>query len=77
MSYTNKESNDSIPLVTDVVVLGNPEMKRLALEKQATTADHAAVNLQRRIDDVESAIGQDESKAPSRAHAIRAELTTI
>jgi len=76
-NYFSEKSNEehtSIPLITDVVVLGNPEMKRLAKEKQAAMADHAAVNLQRRIDDVEDAIGQDESKAPSRAHAIRAEF---
>ncbi len=77
MSDTSKENDYSIPLITDVVVLGDQEMKRLAQEEQAVTADHAAVNLQRRIDDVENAIGQDESKAPSRAHAIRAELAAI
>ncbi len=78
-TLTPDDKNIYIPLVTDVVVPGNPEMKRLAKEKQASqiaTAD-AAVNFQRRIDDVESAIGQDESKAPSRAHAIRAELSAI
>ncbi|MEE9352531.1 MAG: DUF2486 family protein [Thiotrichaceae bacterium] len=77
MSNTSKDNSYSIPLVTDVVVLGDPEMKRLAQEKQAMCDDHAAINLQRRIDDVESAIGQDESKAPSRAHAIRAEFSAI
>ncbi len=77
MSGFSKENKDLIPLVTDVVVLGNSEMKRLAQEEQAVTADHAAVNFQRRIDDVESAIGQDESKTSSRAHAIRAELAAI
>ena len=63
----------SIPLVTDVVVPGNPEMKRLAEESQK--ANHAAINFQNRIDDVEDAIGQDESKSPSRAHAIRTEAS--
>ena len=77
MLDTSNDKNNSIPLVTDVVVLGNPEMKRLAMEAGNASMDHAAINLQRRIDEVESAIGQDESKSPSRAHAIRAELVSL
>ncbi|HIQ07844.1 MAG TPA: DUF2486 family protein [Thiotrichaceae bacterium] len=61
-----------IPVVTDVVVLGNPVLKKMAKNKM-TTQRHAAINFQRRIDDVESAIGQDEVHSPSRAHAIRSE----
>jgi hypothetical protein len=70
-----KNTNYSIPLVTDVVVPGNPEMKRLAQKKQQAS-NHAAINFQNRINDVEDAIGQDESKSLSRAHAIRAESTS-
>lgn len=70
-----KTKYDSIPLVTDVVVLGNPEMKRLA-EQESSDHDHAAINFQNRIDGVEDAIGQNEKKSPARAHAIRAEAAT-
>jgi len=73
MSNQRNEPNVTIPIVTDVVVPGNPEMKRLAQEKLAADK-HAALKFQHRISEVESAIGQDESKSLSRAHAIRAEL---
>lgn len=73
MSSQQNENKLNIPIVTDVVVPGNPEMKRLAQEKLAKEG-HAALKFQHRINEVESAIGQDEGKSLSRAHAIRAEL---
>lgn len=75
ISNSDKIEYDSIPLITDVVVLGNPEMKRLA-EQESNTYNHAAINFQNRIDGVEDAIGQNEEKSPARAHAIRAEAAT-
>ncbi len=75
ISNQNKIEYDSIPLVMDVVVLGNPEMKRLA-KQESNAYHHAAINFQHRIDDVEDAIGQNEKKSPARAHAIRAEAAT-
>lgn len=75
ISNKEKAKYDSIPLVTDVVVPGDPEMKRLA-QQNASECDHAAINLQNRIDGVEDAIGQNEKKSPTRAHAIRAEAAT-
>lgn len=67
--------NRVIPVVTDVVVPGNPELIKQAKARKATepVMQHAALNFQRRIDDVETVIGQTETLSPSRAHAIRAE----
>jgi len=75
ISNKDKTKYDSIPLITDVVVLGNPEMKRLA-EQESSDHSHAAINFQNRIDGVEDAIGQNETKSLTRAHAIRAEVAT-
>lgn len=72
MTKTNT-NQQYIPVVTDVVVPGDPTLKKMAKEKM-TAEQHAAINFQRRIDDVESAIGQDEIRSPARAHAIRAEV---
>ncbi len=71
MTSSVSDNKVTIPIVTDVVVPGNPELKRQA---QVATRRHAAVTFQHRIDEVESVIGQDEGKSLSRAHAIRAEL---
>ncbi|MCK5725807.1 MAG: DUF2486 family protein [Thiotrichaceae bacterium] len=69
---TKLNSDQHIPVLTDVVVLGNPELKKKAADKMIPS-QHASLNFQKRIDEVESAIGQDEMRSPSRAHAIRAE----
>lgn len=71
MHYTLDRKNIVIPVVTDVVIPGDPAMKEKA--QLAAQKDSAVVNLQRRIDEVETAIGQKEEVSHSRAHAIRAE----
>jgi len=71
MHFTLDRKNIVIPVVTDVVIPGDPAMKSKA--QQAAQKDNAVVNLQKRIDDVETAIGQKEAVSHSRAHAIRAE----
>lgn len=71
MHYTLDRKNIVIPVVTDVVIPGDPVLKEQALK--AAQKDSAVVNLQKRIDDVEIAIGQKDDVSHSRAHAIRAE----
>lgn len=77
---TQSTQNRMIPVVTDVVVPGDPEIIRQAKAKKTLvglpSVDNAALNFQQRIEDVESAIGQTEVLSPSRAHAIRAEKSS-
>lgn len=70
--------NRVIPVVTDVVVPGNPDIIREAKARKAKepVMQHAALNFQRRIDDVEDVIGQTDTLSASRAHAIRAEISS-
>jgi len=76
MNFSSK--NRIIPVVTDVVVPGDPDIIRQAKERKAKepVMQHAALNFQRRIDDVEDVIGQTEALSASRAHAIRAEKSS-
>ena len=67
----NKIKNKNrVPLVTDVVVPGDPKLKLIQKDNEPMSAEQ---NLKRRIDDVERAIGQNEIKRLGRAHAIRSE----
>jgi len=63
--------NQYIPILTDLVVAGNPKLKVSEEEKQALTSQSANLNM--RIDEIETAIGQDNSGPIGRAYAIRAE----
>jgi len=63
--------NQYIPILTDLVVAGNPKLKVSEEEKQALTSQSANLNM--RIDQIETAIGQDNSGPIGRAFAIRAE----
>lgn len=61
----------NIPLVTNLIAAGDPAMKAKAqLNEQAPT--HLD-DLNQRIDDIETAIGQDNTGPVGRAHAIRVE----
>jgi hypothetical protein len=65
------DTRNNIPLVTNLVAAGDPAMKAKAhLNEQAPT--HLD-DLNQRIDDIETAIGQDNSGPVGRAHAIRVE----
>lgn len=61
----------NIPILTDLVVAGNPKLKVSESNKQKLMSQSANLNL--RIDQIETAIGQDTSGPISRAFAIRAE----
>jgi hypothetical protein len=65
-------SDDShIPLATDLVSPGDPVLKAKAKHKNLETSQLDELNL--RIDDIETAIGQNESDPVGRSYAIRAE----
>jgi len=61
----------NIPTITNLVVAGDPRLKSLAQNNYSIPSHIDELNM--RIDDIESAIGQDDSNSMSRAYAIRAE----
>jgi hypothetical protein len=63
-----------IPVVSDLVVPGDPRLKKGAYEKMSAESAYAD-NLNQRINELESAIGQDEMTSLSRAYAIREEAS--
>jgi len=63
--------NINIPLITDLVYSGDPIMKGKAQLNNSIPSHLDGLN--QRIDDIETAIGQDESDPVGRAHAIRSE----
>ena len=66
--------NSNIPVASDLVALGNPKLKALA-QKNNTAPSHID-ELNSRIDDLENAIGQDNTGPIGRAFAIRAEASS-
>ena len=76
MSSHNVDQNLRIPVVTNLVVPGDPVLKRKALQKQQQNKTASQVRLQTRIDELQQAIGQDDQTNLTRAHAIRAEANT-
>ena len=70
MSNPPSKSSGYIPVVSDLVVPGNPELRK----QSNTTGNNSYVDaLNHRIDELESAIGQDTMGSQSRAYAIREE----
>lgn len=79
----NRESFDKtirIPVVTDLVIPGDPELKRKAISKKPNQSSGVAgdqeafeLRLKQKIDELKNTIGQDESNNLARAHAIRTE----
>ncbi len=61
----------NIPLVTNLVAAGDPAMKASA-QLNNELPSHLD-DLNQRIDDIETAIGQDNAGPVGRAHAIRIE----
>lgn len=64
-------SYSNIPTITNLVVAGDPRLKTQAQSDYSIPSHIEELNM--RIDDIESAIGQDDSSSMSRAYAIRAE----
>ena len=62
-----------IPEITDLIVAGNPLMKIEAEHSYSVPSHIDELNM--RIEELESAIGQDTSGPIGRAYAIRAEAS--
>ena len=73
-NFQRMAKNSNIPIASDLVTLGNPQLKVLAQECNSTPSHIDELNS--RIDDLESAIGQDASGPIGRAFAIRVEATS-
>ena len=70
------KKHPNIPMVTKLVVAGNPKLKAIATSAKANSKHSSALHideLNQRIDELETAIGQDKSGPIGRAFAIRAE----
>ena len=66
-----KQAN--IPMVTKVVAAGDPKLKAKAQAQSRNSSVSHIDELNQRIDELETAIGQDNSGPIGRAFAIRAE----
>ncbi|HIO92043.1 MAG TPA: hypothetical protein EYG68_04265 [Leucothrix mucor] len=73
---SNSDENTLIPVVSDLVIPGNPRLKKQANEKLSVESNYTD-NFNQRIDELESAIGQDDSTSLSRAYAIREEANRV
>lgn len=71
MSQNQKLNTRHIPILSDLIAPGNPDLKLSEKQKKAFKSQSANLNM--RIDDIEVAIGQDASDPIGRAYAIRAE----
>ena len=73
MSNPPSKASEYIPVVSDLVVPGNPELRKDSENTSDMHNRNYVDDLNSRIDELESAIGQDTMGSQSRAHAIRAE----
>lgn len=79
MSQQSFEKNIQIPVVNDLVVSGNPELKQQVrdnLETIECEKQEFDLRLKRKMDELRETIGQEEGDNIARAHAIRAEAGT-
>jgi len=70
-----KKSHNNVPTITSLVAAGNPKKKALAKRKNNRSSHLDELN--QRIDEIENAIGQDNSGPVGRAFAIRAEKNKV
>lgn len=75
MSNPPSKSSAYIPVVSDLVVPGNPALRQQSDTSGKNSSGRYADALNSRIDELESAIGQDTMGTQSRAYAIRAEAS--
>lgn len=66
--------NTNIPVASDLVASGNPQLKALAQNNDSIPSHIEELNT--RIDELENAIGQDNTGPIGRAFAIRAEANS-
>ncbi len=65
----------NIPMVTKLVATGDPKLKAKAQTQSKNSSVSHIDELNQRIDELETAIGQDSSGPIGRAFAIRAETS--
>ena len=75
MSNPPSKTSAYIPVVSDLVVPGNPALRQQEDASGNTKSGRYADDLNNRINELESAIGQDTMGSQSRAFAIRAEAS--
>lgn len=75
MSNQEFDKTLRIPVVTNLVIAGDPVLKRRAKDKNRIQKRQRAfeLRLREKIKELESVTGQDEIKNIARAHAIRSE----
>ncbi len=73
---SNSNENILIPVVSDLVIPGDPRLKKLANEKMSDESNYTD-SFNQRIDELESAIGQNELTTLGRAYAIREEASRV
>ncbi|RVU86181.1 hypothetical protein EOL70_01665 [Leucothrix sargassi] len=73
MSNPPSKASEYIPVVSDLVVPGNPALRQASNAAGQAKNKNYVDDLNSRIDELESAIGQDTMGSQSRAYAIRAE----
>ena len=71
----NNSIPKSVPTLINLVAAGNPKMKAIT-NKRSHSSSHLD-DLNQRIDEIENAIGQDNSGPLGRAFAIRAETNKL
>ncbi len=71
---TSPDNNTLIPVVSDLIIPGDPLLKKEAYEKLSDESAYAD-NLNLRINELEDAIGQNDATSLSRAYAIREEAS--
>ncbi len=67
------KNHNNVPTITNLVAAGDPSKKAIASKNSSSHLDE----LNQRIDEIENAIGQDNSGPVGRAFAIRAETNKV
>ncbi len=70
----NSNENILIPVVSDLIIPGDPRLKKSANEKISDESSYTD-SFNQRINELESAIGQNELTTLGRAYAIREEAS--
>ena len=70
-----RQNHANVPTITDLVAAGDPAKKAQA-KNEAYGSTHLN-ELNNRIDEIENAIGQDNTGPVGRAFAIRAETSRV
>lgn len=71
---SNLDNTTFIPVASDLIIPGDPRLKKEGSDKLSAESLYAD-NLNLRINELESAIGQNKSTSLSRAYAIREEAS--